>query len=406
MARKRSLQGALVAASLLAASHAAAQQQNTDPAPDAAFERASKLEAIAEYADAASSYEDAVRRFPKETRASSALKEAVILRLGLGDINGALKDADLFEKLYGVAKPAETLEPWLAMASFSLRRDDFETTKKLLAKRMAQIDRAGSLDDRIRAHTWLARSMDATNDAKGAQQEYERVLALWKERRPALGGAAAEQQDPRKLAQTLTAVGETLFFFAEKKRVEADAIRYPEYKGPGDKEAILRHINTKVADWIKRKRLAIEEAEKAYLEIVQLEPVPPPKWVIASASNVGIMWGHFVAEFRAAPIPREWRGDGPVPGQGKMTFRQLREIYYQTIDQAAEPLKRRAKQAFKVCLDYSVKFQFADSHTRTCSTWLEKNYHAEFRPLDELMPAFPLSGFSAPPEPVPEPPPR
>ena len=79
----------------------------------------------------------------------------------------------------------------------------------------------------------------------------------------------------------------------EARRGREDQV--PRLQGPGRKEAVLKHIKTKVIDWMKKKRPAIEKAQEEYLKIVQLQPTPPPAWVIAAGSQVGGLWGNFVA---------------------------------------------------------------------------------------------------------------
>ena len=48
------------------------------------------------------------------------------------------------------------------------------------------------------------------------------------------------------LGRALEAVGEATFFFAERKKALVDKVPFPEYKGPGDKAAVLKHIQVKV----------------------------------------------------------------------------------------------------------------------------------------------------------------
>jgi hypothetical protein len=163
---------------------------------------------------------------------------------------------------------------------------------------------------------------------------------------------------------------------------------------------VLRHVNTKVVDWIKKKRPAIEVAEKAYLQVIELQPAAPPRWIVASSSRVGMMWAKFVADFRAAPIPREWKQHGPVPGAPDLTFDELRKEYYERIDQAVEPQKQQAKAAHKRCVDFSVKFQYADEFSRACQVWLEKHYHEEFVHVSEFIPAMRASTVGVGPTPV------
>jgi hypothetical protein len=95
------------------------------------------------------------------------------------------------------------------------------------------------------------------------------------------------------------------------------------------------------------------------------------------------MWGKFVAEFRAAPIPKEWKGKGMVPGTD-LSYDELRGTYYAKLDEASEPQKLQAKAAYKKCLDYSVKYQYFDEYSRNCEVWLSKNYGAEYHLIDEF----------------------
>jgi hypothetical protein len=93
------------------------------------------------------------------------------------------------------------------------------------------------------------------------------------------------------------------------------------------------------------------------------------------------MWGSFVDEFRAAPIPEAWKKDA-----------ELRGVYYDALDGASEPIKSgRAKPALVTCLTYSVKFEYFDEFSRACEVWLAKNYKAEYHVVDELRPSPTLS---------------
>ena len=96
------------------------------------------------------------------------------------------------------------------------------------------------------------------------------------------------------------------------------------------------------------------------------------------------MWGKFVAEFRAAPIPSEWKKNGPHPVIPDLTYEEIRGNYYAALDEASEPQKQAAKGAFKECLDLSVRFQYFDEFSRACEVWLAKNYKAEYHVVDEL----------------------
>src|SRR5262249_47468839 len=152
----------------------------------------------------------------------------------------------------------------------------------------------------VQAHAMLARTFAKLNAGTQATPEYAKVRGYWKDpaaaqaRLDKIGGD--ENEKIRRLGKVLTAVGEAYFYFGEQKKKETDRIRFPEYKGQGTRDDVLKHIKTKVADWMKKKRAAIEDTDKEYQKIIKLEPTPPPRWVIAAGSRVGQMWGKFVAE--------------------------------------------------------------------------------------------------------------
>jgi hypothetical protein len=85
------------------------------------------------------------------------------------------------------------------------------------------------------------------------------------------------------------------------------------------------------------------------------------------------MWGQFVKEFRAAPIPDSIRKDY-----------ELRTAYYGALDDASEPQRQMARNAFETCLTYSVKYQYFDDFSRTCEEWLADNFKNEYHLIDEF----------------------
>lgn len=384
----------------LAVTLAALPAAGAPPDPAAILAEGRRSQAIAEYETAADRYEAFARLSPAASEAPEALQDATVLRLGLGQADAAIRDAEIFVRTYGAKQPEQTARVSLAIAAHMVDHEDYEAAKKQLGAWLKTYGPRAPLDTRVRAHAWLGRAFAKTGDTKKAATEYEKVRALWKD--PATAVHEVMAGGDRRLGAALTAVGEALFFAAEQRRKEADAIRFPAYHGPDDKDAIMKHINTKVVAWVQLKRAAIEAAEKEYTKVPELQPFPPPRWVIASASEVGTMWATFVAEFRASPVPKEWRRHGLIPGTN-LTYEELRASYYGQIDSAAEPLRQRAKGAFKVCADDSVKFQYADAYSARCWTWLSKSYRAEYPPVDELLPQWRLGAPPAPPPPLPDP---
>jgi TolA-binding protein len=371
-------------------------RMNSVWATKATYKMGGNYQAIAVYDQAAEWYEKYARTSPRAENADKALADAVLLRLGLGQEQEAIADAKEFSKSYGAAKPAQSAGIAYAIGAHYAEKEDWEKARAALTTSMTIVDRA-PIDLQLQAHATLGRALARLGNANQARTEYNKVRGLWTD--PA---AAAEKikaayasdddaQRERRLGKALGAVGEAFFFAAEERRLaEVEPLRFPEYKGPGDKASVKAHIDTKVKAWYLKKMAAIQKVEPEYAKILDLKPVAPPKWVIAAGSRAGLMWGDFVDDFRRAPIPKTWRGT------------ELEALYNTIIDTASEPYKvEHARPALKKCLDLSTKHQYFDAFSRSCEVWLAKNYKAEYHVVDELRgaPTMPNSGLDekAPP---------
>jgi tetratricopeptide (TPR) repeat protein len=313
--------------------------------------------------------------------ADKALSDAVVLRLGLGMEEEAIRDAKAFRERFGAGKPAQTASIQFAIGAHYADKEEWDKAKTALTGSMSVIDKAAP-DIQVQAHATLGRAYSKIKgNQKQASSEYAKVRGYWNNPDDAIGkikGAYKDEDDAsvqKRIGKALTAVGEAYFMAAEEIRErDVESIKFPAYKGAGTKEDVLKHINVKVKDWLEKKMPAIEKAAAEYKKIVDLKPEPPPRWVIAAGSRVGLMWGGFVDEFRAAPIPTAWKTDA-----------EMRGIYYDALDGKSQPIKdQRAKPALVTCLTYSVKFQYFDQFSRNCEVWLSKNYKADYHVVDEL----------------------
>ena len=352
---------------------------NSVLAKKAMYEIGGNFQAIAVYDSAAEWYERFARSSPRAEHADQALADAVVLRLGLGQEQEAIKDALDFAKSYGATKPAQSASIAFAIGAHHVEKEEWEKARGAILGSMSIIDRAPP-DLQLQAHATLGRAYARLGNGNLARTEYAKVKSLWSD--PAAAEAKIrssyptddEAQRERRLGKALGAVGEAIFFAAEERRTaEVEPLKFPEYKGPGDKASVKTHIDTKVKDWYLKKMAAIEKVAPEYAKILDLKPAPPPKWVIAAGSRAGLMWGDFVDDFRRAPIPRAWRGT------------ELEQVYTTKIDEASEPYKRdRARPALKKCLDLSAQFHYFDNFSRSCEVWLAKNYKGEYHVTDEL----------------------
>jgi tetratricopeptide (TPR) repeat protein len=375
------------------------RMEKSELARKATYEIGGNYQAIAVYDLASTWYEKYAELKPMPDKADQALSDAVQLRLGLGQENEAIQDATLFRAKFGATKAVQTAAIQFAIGAHYAAKENWDLAKTALQGAMGIIGRAPP-DIQIQAHATLAEAFThLRNNENQAKAEYATVRSLWSN--PDAQIAKINEAYPgddegaklKRVAKTLNAVGEAYFFAAEDaRRTIVEPIKFPEYHGAGNKADVLKHIQTKVKDWLGKKKVAIEKVEPDYIKILDLKPQAPPKWVIAAGSRSGLMWGKFVEEFRAAPIPVEWKKDA-----------ELRGTYYDALDAASEPFKSgQAKPALKKCLDLSVQYQYFDEYSRACEVWLAKNYKAEYHVVDELRgaPTLSNSGLEDKPPPL------
>src|SRR5690606_24640697 len=220
--------------------------------------------------------------------AQQAPSDAVVLRLGLGQEEQAPVAAAEFNRYSGAQKPEHAAQVPFAVAAHYGEKKDWGSVQKRLGGAMNLIDRKATLDVRLQAHALLGRAYSMQKKGGPVRQSFGKVVGLWKD--PQKGVAEIEKSGgddkQRRRGRALEAVGEAIFFFAEEKKAKVEKVKFPEYRGTGSKEAVLKHINTKVKDWIQKKRPLIEEATAEYKKIVDLQPGPQPSWVIAAGSRI------------------------------------------------------------------------------------------------------------------------
>lgn len=172
----------------------------------------------------------------------------------------------------------------------------------------------------------------------------------------------ATEQDENATRQKMymaSAEGEARFYVAEKKRAEAEAIKPPAIPNGLNKDAMLKFINTKFVEWVTKRRAALEEAEKYYMKVLEVQPAPPPQWVIASAERVAHMWWSFVQGLMQIPNPKEWNQNPDMV-----------KTYRAALERASEPYKQRSRSAYEMCQKKSEQWGAVQPHTQQCIDWL------------------------------------
>ena len=355
---------------------AQAAHAEPDQAPSL-FEQGVKLRNVCDYADAAAAFERFAREHPTDGYAPGALRDAIVLRVGLGDDRAADLDTEQFLRAYGTHTD-EAAGVALSVLLRASEKEDWATVEREAPRKLPFIER-GPLHLRMAAHATVGRAHAKRAGDPQATREYARVRELAKDLKAPPDDDALAM---KRFAKGLDALGEALVFAADEQREASAWPAFPAYAG-GDVDG---WIASKVTPWIASRSVAIRAVANEYRKVVEIQPVPPPHWVVDATARVAQMWSRASDEMFARVSPR--------------TPKSLLE----KLTAAARPLRdAEAKPAAVYCIAISVKYQWMDDATRGCGAWLEKTFRREFPPLDERAITPPMRSFAAMPvEPVPQ----
>jgi tetratricopeptide (TPR) repeat protein len=333
------------------------------------------------YESAAQFFELYASRAPAEREAPTALSDAIVMRLALGDVEQGTKDLEAFLKLFAASQPVLTAEVVFVFAAHAQEHGDTVRALSILKGKEAIFERA-PLDVRIREAALRARAHAETPEtAVLAKTEYAQVVSMWGTGAEVLKSLqheypkADENERLRRLGKSLDAVGEALFRAAEDERVTyVETVKPLTYAGPNDGAAILRYVKRTVPAWAQKRRAAIERAEATYRRITELTPVPPPRWTVDATARVAGMWASFSSDyFLVVPKTRDAPKGADVSSTDLLELAGARAVRFE-----------HAKPAYQQCLRISVRYQYSDELTKGCERWLVGR--KLLSPVDELVP--------------------
>ncbi|MCB9627331.1 MAG: tetratricopeptide repeat protein [Sandaracinaceae bacterium] len=355
-------------------------------------------QSLAFYERAAEFYERFAREYPRmdgtdcsdADRAASlcpsapdALRNATLFRMGLGDTEQAIANAELFATNYGRTRPRETAQVHFSIGSIYERTNQLDHTIRYYRHFLRDYGRTASPHQIIQANTAIGRAMWAQDDQGGAASNFRAAAAAWQRgaARRILGMEDVSQEERVAwVRQAVDATSEALFYLAEYKFQEAQAIRFPEYRGGRSLDRVNRWAQTEFIQWVQRKFAAIGAAINEYNKIatvtVEIEgtgTIDSPPWQIAAASRIGEMFDRFVQAFREAPIPAEIERDEELYG-----------IYVTALDDASEPYLREAIDKYRFCLTTATNVRWFNQWSRACEANLNRLNPREYPMSAEL----------------------
>ncbi len=367
----------------------AAEPATAPVSPAEACRRGEALRGVAEYALAAEALTQCARLFPAEARGKTALADAVVLRLGLGEDAEAMRLAGDFVKMYGATDHTRAATVVFAVAAHQGEKARWREASEILSRNQSLID-AAPIDIRLQARLVAGRAQLHGPTPDRGYAELKTALAMYGNG-GALGDMIAiaypnedEGQRMRRIGKSLNAVGDALVLLADRDLGKSVASqRPPVYTGTRSMDALHHYLTTAVPEWMTRRRMAIEERERQYTAVLEMRPVPPPKAVIAAAGAVGKMWADY-ADDLAHLVPLD--GYPVTRVAATPTTTPTRAEARAALEEVRRPIReRQAIPAMRKCVSLSVKYQYTDERSQGCEAWLVKN-DPETRPRSELAP--------------------
>ena len=325
----------------------------TPVAQKSRFDGAYEAMAIAEYGRAATGLEDAVRASPKSDQAPQALDDAVLLRVGLGDLPRAKDDALDFEKLFGRTAPEKVARIDFVVGVTLADEGEWKEVDDFVSSRAALVEKVEPLLS-IELDVVDGRALAHLGRKKDADTRFHHVADMSQSSLQAAADKAGGEQDAhnRAFGRALTAFGEAKLELADETRDQAMALTIKK----GDRASVTK------------KRDAIDRAEKEYGAISSIAPFPPPKATVAAAARIA-----------------------------KMRSTLWAQAFLALGDAGAASDEQAALAANRACVALSVKLQWIDDGAKSCEAWLEKHDAVAPRAVTEIVPALRGSnGMAAP----------
>jgi hypothetical protein len=356
--------------------------------------------------------DEVAKEYTEEQRAS-ALANAVVLRLGLGDEAEAIKDSETFDKRFGAKRKEQARQIFLAIGEHYVEQGDWKKGLERLEKFIKAYPDA-RLDEKLRTRALAGRASKALKQGANADKYFGEIREGWgkarDKQRDEIESAAKANPNNSKIRQNAySAVAEAYLHFADKDYEKANAVKFEPYKGGGDDKSWEAYFKDKFAPYIKKRIDANLPAYTAYQRVFCLgEEVSPEKgctrewkdtgetfaskFVVEAASKAGDLYADTYDKARNAPLGNALT---ELPGDSTNIKKEkgiLRSLFFRKLDQVAEPIKTPARTAFKECLEVSTQAKFFDAYSERCEKWLAKVYKNEYRTLEEKRPEAGLVG--------------
>ena len=374
------------------------------------FSRAADLyEQYADYvhthtADATRADHDAV------TQAADALRQATIFRIGLGEDDHALSDADHFAQYFGndpnrrrqaagvVFSIGQIYQDRAARLARQTGGTAEERAHRQGAIRTAWNDvvhhytgfvnryaRNGTLDQQIQGNVALGRGYWNLDDQAHATLYFRAAVGAWGETpaAPAGGGNRPAAPGESRIHQQLgdeagdaiekskDAVAEARFYLAEGIYRRFTQHRLPAYHGAGTRHAFDAWVQHTLTPFILQQRQFLEgQATQQYMAVISMHV---PNWEIAAAARLADMFYQFAQYIRTADVPPDVRRNT-----------DLLDAWNVLRDEQSQRFVDTSKQGFEGCIHRATEVHWFNEWSQLCERSLNQIDRRQYPLADEV----------------------
>ena len=302
-----------------------------------------------------------------ETKAKSAKDKATIdglaaatyARIAAGDSAEAARDLALFGKLARKDAPEEFAMLTIALASYLNDAGTHQQALGVLGSPPSNQPARVS----ILWHSEQGRAQAGLKRDAAAQRSFSSVIQTWngmpkdKGLAQQLGRAMPWPMQGRE--RVVEAVGAAHFHAGEVLRARAQSMPFPRYKGPKSMEGASAFLNESVGAYVRDRQKLQLEADAAYNRVSEIKPVPPPRYLVASAASIGEMWASLADDVIRSPLP-------PYIAEEE----DLANGYRRSLEESMKPIQDKARRAFTICRDTAREVRLEDDQAAKCARWL------------------------------------
>lgn len=321
--------------------------QESELAPQAFFQIARNLQALAIYGAASSAYEQFAANYPKREESTEALRLAAQFRLGLGELDKAAENLKSYIKRLGKKEKQQVVA-----ANFELGRvlQEREQWNKVVEHFMGFTKQFGKEDAGylMMAYTALGNAYVTLpkkyQDHKKARAAYESAIKVY------------QTIPPAKLkdlpVEARSAAAEALFKVAN---YDFDVVRELPFTKFAPLKDPQKHIN-KITENLQMLVKEIDKVKQSFEAVLNMNV---ESWGLAALSQTGQMY-YFAFTTLEQTTPPSIFDD------------ETKEMFRNSMIEKAEPLRLKAVEAYKVCLDKARELQWFNEWSELAEQQLAK----------------------------------